>query len=46
MFDLKTKGIDYVYDQNNKSLIPDDIHQKVELIRSKIISGVITVPSR
>jgi basic membrane protein A len=45
MFDLKSNGIDYVYDQNNKSLIPDDIHQKVESIRHKIISGEISVPS-
>lgn len=46
VFNLKTHGIDYVYDANNKNLIPDAIHQKVEEIRSKIISGEITVPSR
>ncbi len=46
MFDLKSKGIDYVYDGNNKALIPDDVHDKVESIRAKIISGEITVPSR
>src|ERR1051326_6327194 len=27
-FDVKSKGVDYVYDENNKSLIPDDIHRK------------------
>ena len=43
-FDLKSKGIDYVYDDNNKNLIPEDIRQKVELIRNKIINGEIVVP--
>lgn len=43
MFDLRSKGIDYVYDAHNKSLIPDDIHQKVEEIRNKIIAGKIIV---
>ena len=42
-FDVKSKGVDYVYDENNKSLIPDDIHQKVEEIRNKINSGEIKV---
>jgi len=46
MFDLKSKGIDYVYDSNNKNLIPDDIHHKVEEIRNKIITGEINVPSQ
>jgi basic membrane protein A len=43
MFDLKSKGIDYVYDGNNKDLIPDSIHTKVEEIRNKIITGEIKV---
>ena len=46
MFDLKSKGIDYVYDGNNKNLIPGKIYQKVEEIRNKIISGDIKVPSQ
>ena len=46
MFDLKSKGIDYVYDANNNNLIPANIHQKVEEIRNKIISGEIQVPSQ
>jgi basic membrane protein A len=46
MFDLKSKGIDYVYDSNNKNLIPDNIHQKVEEIRKKIITGEISVPTQ
>ena len=44
-FDLASKGIDYVYDEHNKNLIPDDIHNKVEEIRKKIIDGEIKVPS-
>jgi basic membrane protein A and related proteins len=44
IFGLKSRGVDYVYDNNNKSLIPDDIHSRVEEIRNKIISGEITVP--
>jgi basic membrane protein A len=44
IFGLKSRGVDYVYDNNNKNLIPDDIHSRVEEIRNKIISGEITVP--
>jgi basic membrane protein A and related proteins len=43
-FGLKSKGVDYVYDEHNKNLIPDDIHSKVEIIRNKIINGEINVP--
>lgn len=46
IFDLKSKGIDYVYDENNKNLIPDSVHQQVEQIRNKIIRGEIPVSSR
>ena len=41
---LKEGGVDYVYDANNKSLIPDPVREKVEEIRKKIISGEIKVP--
>jgi basic membrane protein A len=44
IFGLKSRGVDYVYDNNNKNLIPDNIHSRVEEIRNKIISGEITVP--
>jgi basic membrane protein A len=43
-FDLKSMGIDYVYDDNNKNLIPDNIRSQVEALRTKIINGEITVP--
>ncbi|HTK83300.1 MAG TPA: BMP family ABC transporter substrate-binding protein [Bacteroidota bacterium] len=45
-FGLKTKGVDYVYDENNKALIPDSVHARVESIRADIINGTITVPYR
>jgi len=40
---LKEKGVDYVYDDNNKNLIPDDIRKKVEEVRVKIINGEIKI---
>lgn len=40
---LKEKGVDYVYDERNKNLIPDDIRKKVEEIRNKIVNGEIKV---
>ncbi len=43
-FGLKSHGVDYVYDDNNKNLIPDDVHGKVESLRADIISGRIVVP--
>jgi basic membrane protein A len=43
-FGLKSNGVDYVYDDNNKNLIPDAIHARVEEIRKKIIAGEIVVP--
>jgi len=44
-FGLKEGGVDYVYDANNKALIPDDVHAKVEELRQQIIRGEIRVPS-
>jgi basic membrane protein A len=46
VFGLSSRGVDYVYDHNNKSLIPDDVHAKVEAIRAAIISGEISVPNQ
>ncbi len=42
---LKEKGVDYVYDDHNKALIPDDVHAKVEKLRGMIVDGTIAVPS-
>lgn len=43
---LKEKGVDYVYDNNNKKLIPDEVRKKVEEIRAKIINGEIKVSDK
>ncbi|MCX7834150.1 MAG: BMP family ABC transporter substrate-binding protein [Ignavibacteria bacterium] len=43
---LKEKGVNYVYDDNNKHLIPENVHKKVEEIREKIINGEIIVKSK
>ncbi len=43
-FGLKSNGVDYIYNDNNKNLITEPVHQKVEEIRQKIIDGQITIP--
>jgi basic membrane protein A len=45
-FGLKNGGVDYVYDRENRGLIPPEVHEKVEAIRRKIIDGEIVVPYR
>jgi len=42
---LKERGVDYIYDANNKGLIPDSVHARVEALRREIIAGTISVPS-
>lgn len=42
---LKDGGVDYVYDEKNKALIPDAVRAKVEALREKIVKGEIKVPS-
>jgi basic membrane protein A len=44
VLDLKAHGVDYVYDNNNKAMIPDSVHTRVEEIRYKVIAGEIAVP--
>ncbi|MBK6539037.1 MAG: BMP family ABC transporter substrate-binding protein [Ignavibacteria bacterium] len=43
IFGLKENGVSYVYDDNNKNLISTEIKNKVDSIRSKIISGEIKI---
>jgi basic membrane protein A len=45
VFGLKEKGVDYVYDRNNHSLIPEAVRARVESLRQDIIDGKIQVPS-
>ena len=42
---LKEQGVGYVYDEHNKTLIPDAVHTRVEALRQEIIAGRIRVPS-
>lgn len=42
---LKEGGVRYVYDQNNRALIPPAVHQRVEQLKNEIIAGNIQVPS-
>jgi basic membrane protein A len=43
---LKEKGVDYVYDANNKALIPAAARAKAEEARKLIVAGKIKVPSK
>lgn len=44
VFGLAHDGVDIVYDQNNKSLIQQNIYDKVESLKQQIIIGQIKVP--
>jgi basic membrane protein A len=46
VFGLKSKGVDYVYSEKNKSMIPDEVRTKVEAIRQEIIEGKISIPTK
>jgi len=42
---LKEQGVGYVYDDNNRALIPPQIRARVEQLRQDVIAGKIRVPS-
>ena len=42
---LAEHGVDYVYDEHNRALIPDSVRARVESLRQEIIAGRIKVPS-
>ena len=44
-FGLKEGGIGYIYDDRNRSLIPDSVRARVEQLKEEIIAGRIKVPS-
>ncbi|MCK4648524.1 BMP family ABC transporter substrate-binding protein [bacterium] len=44
VFGLKEDGVGYVYDENNKDLIPDEVRKQVEELKAQIITGEIKVP--
>jgi basic membrane protein A and related proteins len=41
---LAEHGVDYVYDEHNRALIPDSARARVEALRREIIEGRIAVP--
>lgn len=43
-FGLESGGVDYVYNDKNKNLITEDIRNRIEEIRGKIIKGLINIP--
>jgi basic membrane protein A and related proteins len=42
---LKEEGVGYVYDEHNRSMIPDSVRARVEQLKQDIIAGRIKVPS-
>ena len=44
-FGLDKDGVGYVYDDNNKALIPDAVRARLEQLKADIIAGRIKVPS-
>ncbi len=46
IFGLRDNGVDFVYDKNNKPLIPVKVYQRVQKLRTEIIDGKIKVPSK
>jgi len=44
IFGLKEDGVGYIYDENNKDLIPDGVRKKVEELKAKVIVGEIEIP--
>jgi basic membrane protein A and related proteins len=45
VFGLAERGVGYVYDENNKSLIPDSVRTRLNELEAEIIAGRIRVPS-
>lgn len=45
-FGLAQDGVAYVYDENNKALIPDAVRQRVEALKQEVVAGRIKVPSK
>jgi basic membrane protein A len=44
-FGLAEGGVGYVYDEHNRSLIPDSVRTRLESIKAEIVAGQIKVPS-
>jgi basic membrane protein A len=44
-FGLAEGGVGYVYDANNRKMIPDSVRARLNELQTEIIAGKITVPS-
>ena len=44
-FGLAEKGVGYIYDEHNKTLIPDAVRARLNQLTADIIAGKIVVPS-
>ncbi len=44
-FGLAEEGVGYIFDDNNRKLIPDSVRARLEDLRERIIAGKIVVPS-
>ena len=44
-FGLAQDGVGYVYDDNNRALIPDSVRARIEALKADIVAGRIKVPS-
>src|SRR5688500_3114307 len=42
---LAEQGVGYIYDDNNRALVPDSVHARLEQLRQQIIDGSIVVPT-
>lgn len=45
IYGLKEGGIEYIVDEDNRSLLSDDLLNRIENLKTKIIAGEIVVPS-
>ena len=42
---LAEQGVGYIYDENNRALVPDSVRTRLEQLRQQIIDGTIVVPT-
>jgi basic membrane protein A len=42
---LAEQGVGYVYDDNNRALIPDAVRARLESLKDSIVAGHIRVPT-
>jgi basic membrane protein A len=46
VFGLAEGGVDWVYDERNRGMIPDPVKATVDSLRAEIVAGRIAVPSQ